>query len=61
MASHQLSPLIWTAGFALMAITMVAIRTLGLTTRFALHPAAPQASAQEPVTVPREYRHHPAT
>ena len=60
-AGHQLSPQVWTAGFALMAIAMVAVRTLGLMTRFAVHPVAPQVRAPEPVVVPRKYRHHPAT
>jgi hypothetical protein len=40
MASSQLSPDVWTGGFALMAMTMVAARTLGLVARFAGQPGA---------------------
>jgi hypothetical protein len=40
MASNHLSPDVWTGGFALMAMTMVAARTLGLVVRFAAQPPA---------------------
>ena len=45
MASNQLSPDLWAGGFALMAMTMVAARALGLVARFAGQPSPPPSGS----------------